>query len=1540
MNRSRRTLSLVTSMLLACGAIAQRAHAQPEFVPDLQAQHPIAVSGNTTTFTPNIAIVVGHDGSMMEDIATGRAQFLAGDFNEAIPTTGCIGAACACTGGATASSYVASPTLFNPALFRLYCGDSSATSAADGLGPLLADIHNVNLFDNASGTAGDQYQSFMLRNFPDIDFSSSDSCLTNKCSEGTTTGGDAVYQYAGTTYAEGTDFTGPDGSGDLCARAGVNCELLTGPGAGDGVTDRSVYPWDSDPTYQLNARFNYQPTAGGGTPFHRVDGDFPFLDPFTGFDFNHPIRMDDPGSATTRWRKSKLRASMCAVEGLLGLNRYRQLADGSFLNCDLDDLGDGVSDDADSDGYDDFYEDNIRGSFTTPSTVSKASVGLYKTYQISPGLYPPFDNDNNFTENRLRVDLRVAGFYPPGSTNPGSVSFGCNAAGDDACDRSIALLSPDVNRNFSDDNRWHECMGLGRNTQSAVALHGPLADDDAAFSAALDTRFGTPGGVMSLSGILRDACGDNGDCPGASSTLPRLVPNTGIFGADSNSCGSSNALVVITDSADSCAAASCGVKVSPEDIPTSIGERLPGYPSTPAQPFPANATESKTCPENIATAMRASSVEAKTYIVGLDADWDAATKQAMAKVAAAGGTNSYYSARSFSDVQNALRAIFNDVKFSADAVIPAGVLALGIARSDATGLKDVVIDARYKPQNWQGFLFARSITQSGQPLAFWEAGSLLAARDLSLAAQARNTFVTMDTDCSGQIKGSDELVVLGTSNLDLTSAGGYYNSTRHPTCTGTPRTSLTNVHTTGAPFFLDGPTGTNRDGSALAMIGYTIGLTPTQIAAIPSVGTVPSYRSRDFDGDGTTGNSVWRLYDSVNSSPVIVGPSLSIQPNDADADADGLSDFEEYQAQILDRPRVAYIGTNGGSLHAFNVDGDTSIQVNGAVVNAASAKAGGELFAVWPYEILNRLKRYANSRYGTVTGSHTYPVHEDGLDLTARIFDAKIYPNTEGAPLFGWRTVLVIGFRNGGHGYVAFDVTDPSESIGIQDLNSAGSLVAYKYPTLMWEYDEFKDDGHDAVGNPVVADATQCDDLAERQTNAGCEDNGLDDDVVDRQGHTWSIPFVTRSRSGAGNPAMYVLSGPGTVDHTASPSSGAGYLLAIDLPSGQLLDLDSTSANGLPLQVADPAITTGPNAGPVCIGGSGVSCSGGQFIAPFRTSIVGADITTADDATYSGQRADVLYWGDLGGRLWRARLANPATNDVEAKVVFFPGADADTVDTAHPIVSRPSLTPARNQTLLGNPPPIWVEFGDGSLAFGAKDVTEQVYPVDEVASNAKFRIFSIVDDASTGTAQYFDFADETNCDDGTGAIDSAGDDPTGNSGGDLDNRTVASSTYPSITDRQEPASGTHPPTRTGGYYQCLANDAGAGIPGALGSERILGSPAILAGTVFVETMRPVDPSSVSNVCYNVGAGSILVFDYDTGRLINFKLKGGMTQVGSGKYYIAPENPVAVANTPGYKALGAPPDGFPPDFLRYHAITGVEPPAPQIPMETLYWREPF
>jgi len=820
---------------------------------------------------------------------------------------------------------------------------------------------------------------------------------------------------------------------------------------------------------------------------------------------------------------------------------------------------------------------------------------------------------------------------------------------------------------------------------------------------------------------------------------------------------------------------------------------------------------------------------------------------------------------------------------------------------------------------------------------------------------------------------------------------------------------------------------TNRDGNAKGLLLYTVGYNDPAIGAAPGV-VKPAlgYRTRTFLSDGSVDPSgtpkPWELYDIANSSPVIVGPALSVQANDADKDQNGLSDYEEYQAKVKGRPRVVYVGDNGGALHAFNVDGDSTIKVNngtlstGSVtsdttVNTAGAKAGGEIFAIWPHEFLQRLKRYANVSYGA-TGGHEKPVHEDGLDLTARIFDAKIYPNTEGGPLFGWRTVLVIGARNGGHMYMALDVTDPSESMGIQDKKADGTLAAYKFPTLLWEFSEFRDDGHSAQGVPLAL-ATDCDETplsTERMGNAACEDNGQADNWEDRLGHSWSIPFVTRSRTSAtAGPVMYVLSGPGAIEAGATPPGtairGAGYVLGIDVASGSLIDLDSTSTNGLPERVSDGAISSGPNAGPVpyqvtcladtsafctahpnapncarpsaplgvpdqhCTAGSPVacgnisdptnklqvfcqahsdspycspSCSAGSTtlnLEPFRTSIVGGDITPDDDSTYGGQRADVMYWGDLGGRLWRARFTSATSNDIQTKVVFFPGADVNTVDTDHPIVSRPSLTPSKNQTTTGTSPPLLVIFGDGSLHFGVNDLVEGTSLVDEIDSKAKFRILNLVDDASTGNSQYLDFSDENNCADGTAATGSVGDPPTANTGGDLDNRTAAVNTFPSVTDPQSPPSGTHPPTQAGGYYQCLANMGGSGIPNALGSERMLGSAFTLGGAVIVETFHPVDPASLTNICYNVGTGSILTYQYNTGGLINFTLAGGATSSGGGKYYTAPTNPVAVGNGP-YKPIGAPPDGFPPDFLRYHAITGGSQPVPPATMSSVYWREPF
>ena len=117
--------------------------------------------------------------------------------------------------------------------------------------------------------------------------------------------------------------------------------------------------------------------------------------------------------------------------------------------------------------------------------------------------------------------------------------------------------------------------------------------------------------------------------------------------------------------------------------------------------------------------------------------------------------------------------------------------------------------------------------------------------------------------------------------------------------------------------------------------------------------------------------------------------------------------------------------------------------------------------------------------------------------------------------------------------------------------------------------------------------------------------------------------------------------------------------------------------------------------------------------------------------------------------------------------------------------------------------------------------------------------------------------------------------------------------------------------------------------------------------MVVETFTPTDPAAFGaggtfeavDVCYNVGSSSILAYDFETGGVVDGL--GGSANVSPGdpKYFVAPANQLS-PGPDGFRAIGSPPSGYPPEFLRYHLALGNESPVDPIPIYTEYWREPF
>ena len=211
------------------------------------------------------------------------------------------------------------------------------------------------------------------------------------------------------------------------------------------------------------------------------------------------------------------------------------------------------------------------------------------------------------------------------------------------------------------------------------------------------------------------------------------------------------------------------------------------------------------------------------------------------------------------------------------------------------------------------------------------------------------------------------------------------------------------------------------------------------------------------------------LGDTVNSKPAFVGaPNLRY--------ADAVSpDYNSFKIANANRQGVLYIAANDGMLHAFN--GDT----------------GQELWAWVPRMIRPELYKLAVSNYDIK--------HRFFVDGSPAVMDVFFKSTNE------WKTVLVSGFRSGGRGYFALDITDP--------LNPKG----------LWE---------------VCADPGG---------TLGC--TATDDNF----GFTFGDPIITKWAKD-GTWVAIVSSGYNNI----TPGDGTGYVYVIDIETGAILDKVSTAA--------------------------------------------------------------------------------------------------------------------------------------------------------------------------------------------------------------------------------------------------------------------------------------------------------------------------------------------------------------------------------------------
>jgi type IV pilus assembly protein PilY1 len=225
-------------------------------------------------------------------------------------------------------------------------------------------------------------------------------------------------------------------------------------------------------------------------------------------------------------------------------------------------------------------------------------------------------------------------------------------------------------------------------------------------------------------------------------------------------------------------------------------------------------------------------------------------------------------------------------------------------------------------------------------------------------------------------------------------------------------------------------------------------------------------------------NSIYRIRENVLGDTVASKPAFVGKPILQYADV-VTPDYNSFKVANQSRQGVLYIGANDGMLHAL--DGTT----------------GQELWAYVPRVIMPEMHKLAVSNYDV---KHRYFV-----DGTPAVMDVFFKSSNE------WKTVLVGGFRGGGRGYYALDITDP--------LNPKG----------LWE---------------VCSDPTG---------TLGCTDT--DDNI----GFTFGDPIITKwAQDPVATRRWVAIVSSGY--NNVTPGDGMGHVYVIDIETGLILDQADTGA--------------------------------------------------------------------------------------------------------------------------------------------------------------------------------------------------------------------------------------------------------------------------------------------------------------------------------------------------------------------------------------------
>jgi type IV pilus assembly protein PilY1 len=215
-----------------------------------------------------------------------------------------------------------------------------------------------------------------------------------------------------------------------------------------------------------------------------------------------------------------------------------------------------------------------------------------------------------------------------------------------------------------------------------------------------------------------------------------------------------------------------------------------------------------------------------------------------------------------------------------------------------------------------------------------------------------------------------------------------------------------------------------------------------------------------------------------------MGDALESQPNFIGAPVFSYTDpgYSAFVTAESSRPGTVYIGTNDGMLHAFSALAEGSVP------------GGTERWAYVPSMVIPNMWKLADTNYANLHNNYV-----NGSPVISDICTANC---TDSATAV-WKTILVGGLNEGGRGYYALDITDPTT------------------PKLLWEF----------------------------TTTAG-KGSTQDDDL----GYSYGNPVITAKADGTW--VVLVTSGYNNIN----PGSGQGFLYVLNAGTGAIISKIATGA--------------------------------------------------------------------------------------------------------------------------------------------------------------------------------------------------------------------------------------------------------------------------------------------------------------------------------------------------------------------------------------------